>query len=168
MRDLFKVKEMKRMHDEMEYMFTRVFGQMPLLDVHGFLDVHKDVHKDVHSGAKEASMPAKYRRPMTNLYETDKAFIVSVELPGVEKKDIDLNIAENRVEINVEHKAEKKREEKGAYEYAASSRKFYNSFYLPKKIDIGKVKASYKNGILRLEMPKLSDEKYKGRKIQVE
>jgi len=90
------------------------------------------------------------RRPLTELEDKGKEIIATFELPGIDKKDIDINISENRIEISAKHKEEKKDKKK----YSLSQMDFYKSIGLPEKIDTDKVNASFKNGVLKITMPK--------------
>ncbi len=106
------------------------------------------------------------RSPLTDLEETDKEVIAKFELPGIDKKDIQLNITENRIEVKVEKKQEKKVEKKGFYREERSYSGFYRAMPLPSEILPGKAKAKYKDGILEVVMPK-SEAKNKS-KVEIE
>lgn len=101
------------------------------------------------------------RTPLTDLEETDKEIIAKIELPGVDKKDIHLNITENRIEVKVEKKQEAKLEKKGVYREERSYRGFYRSMSLPSEVIPEKAKAKYKDGILEVVMPKSEKKKSK-------
>lgn len=111
-------------------------------------------------GAGDASLPAKrdqrYRMPVTDLMETESAFIASIELPGVEKKDIELIVTERAIEVRVDRKEERKVEdrEKGVFRHASVSRQFYRSFPLPKPVVAERATAELNSGVLRVEVPK--------------
>ncbi|MEM4625237.1 MAG: Hsp20/alpha crystallin family protein [Candidatus Pacearchaeota archaeon] len=94
------------------------------------------------------------RSPLTDLEETDKELIVKFEIPGVDKKDIQLNVTEDRVEVKVEKKQEFKVEKKGFYREERSYRGFYRSIPLPVEVIPEKAKAKYKDGILEVTIPK--------------
>lgn len=96
------------------------------------------------------------RQPKSDIYETENSVIAAFELPGVDKKDIELNITDDLMEVKVIKKQEKKAEdkEKGVYSYKACSRQFYKSVKLPTSVDSAKAKAEYRDGLLRIEIPK--------------
>lgn len=106
------------------------------------------------------------REPLADLKETEKDFVASVELPGVDKKDIQLNITDHNLEIRVEKKDETKIEKKGYVRAERSYKGFYRSISLPSKVLADQAKASCKNGILEVVMPKA--EKKKARRLEVE
>ncbi len=104
-----------------------------------------------------------YRKAFTNFKETDKEFIIEVEIPGVEKEDIELNLTNKRIEIKAEKKKEKKQinKEKKAYFYEKTYAGFYKKFDVPDNADVSRINASYKNGVLTIKLPKKISSKNK-------
>ena len=96
-------------------------------------------------------------RPGADVVETDGSYEIHVALPGLEKKDINLDINEGVITISGERKFEN--EEKGKNFYSVETRygTFSRSFNIPELVDAEKIEASYKNGILKVDLPK--DEK---------
>ncbi len=108
-----------------------------------------------------------YRKPLADIWETNKEVIVNVELPGVDKKDIDVRVDNGYLEIKVEHKEEDKKGDKEMLRYERRYSGFFRRFKLPENVDEGNVKASYKNGVLEIKIPKIEIKK-SGKKINVE
>jgi HSP20 family protein len=106
------------------------------------------------------------RSPLTDLEETDKEVIAKFEMPGIDKKDIQLNITPDKIEVKVEKKQEAKVEKKGFYREERSYRGFYRAMVLPSEVLAEKAKAKYKDGILEVTMPKV--ESKKKNKIEIE
>jgi HSP20 family protein len=106
------------------------------------------------SGERGAVVPAEYREPFIDVIETDKEVTATAEMPGLEKQDIKLNLTEDRLEISAETKHEEKKEEKGYVYRERSSGSYYRAISLPSPVDPDKAKASYKNGVLEIKMPK--------------
>ncbi len=106
--------------------------------------------------------------PATNIQETDNEFVLDIAAPGMDKKDFKVNLDENVLSISTEKKDEKK-EENDNYtrrEFAYDS--FCRSFTLPDTVDIDKIKADYKDGILRINLPKREEAKVtKNREIKI-
>ncbi|NII11095.1 Hsp20/alpha crystallin family protein [Oleiagrimonas sp. C23AA] len=104
--------------------------------------------------------PWKYERDLApelrmDVTESDKAYLVSVETPGVRKEDIDVAVDGNRVTITVETK--RQREKKKDEEEVLTERyygKSYRSFTLPSDVDEEHTEAHYENGTLQLMLPK--------------
>ena len=91
-----------------------------------------------------------------DVMESDKAFTVKAEIPGVAKEDIDVQVSGNQVSLSAEVKREK--EEKKDETVVHSERyygKQYRSFTLSQDIDRDKAEAKFDNGVLTLTLPKL-------------
>jgi HSP20 family protein len=97
--------------------------------------------------------------------ETDNAYTITAELPGVEEKNIDVNVQNGVLTIKGEKQAE--REEKGKNRYLSerSYGSFQRMFGLPKGTDDSKVAAGFHNGILTVSIPKSAQPA--ARKIEV-
>jgi len=106
------------------------------------------------------------RNPLTDLEETDKEIIARFEIPGVDKKDIQLNITENKIEVKVEKKKEAKVDKKGYYRTERRYAGFYRAMALPEGIHPEKAKAKYSDGILEVRMPKTETKKIS--KLEIE
>jgi len=96
--------------------------------------------------------------------EGDK-YVIEMELPGVDKKDIEVNVRDHLLEIVIKKKEKMEKEEEGYY----ISKRYYSGFRevitLPADADENKIKAKYNNGILRIEIDKKIS---KGKKIDLE
>lgn len=93
--------------------------------------------------------------PQMDIRETDKSIEVSVALPGVDKKDINLDLTENTLAISCERREEKEEKGEGGYlRREQSYGRFYRSFTLPAPVKTGEAKAEYKDGALKITMPK--------------
>jgi len=103
--------------------------------------------------------------PAVDVYENDKAYVVEVDLPGLKKEDVKVTLQDNVLTIQGERRLA--REEKGV-DYHRQERfygKFLRSFTLPETVDADKVSAEFKDGVLRLTLPKR--EPSAGRVIEV-
>ena len=104
------------------------------------------------------SIPVRDETAMTisvDVNESDKAYTVKAEIPGVSKDDISVAIDGNQVSISAEVKKEK--EEKEGEKVLHSERYYgsvYRSFTLPMDVDQSKSEAKYANGVLELTLPK--------------
>ena len=103
--------------------------------------------------------------PSVDINETADAYIVKGELPGVEKDDVDVSIDDNTLTIRGEKKYEKETEEHQTHRTECVYGSFERSFSLPKQVDINNIEASFKNGVLKLKVPKAIEAK--PRQIQV-
>ncbi len=108
-----------------------------------------------------------FREPLADVFETDKEVVVTVELPGVRKEDIEVNVTENSVEVKAEVKIEAKEEKEGVYRVERSYKGFYRMIPLPTEVKPEEAKATYKNGVLEIRIPKVK-ESGKAKKVKVE
>jgi Molecular chaperone (small heat shock protein) len=100
-------------------------------------------------------LSADYRRAFANFKETDKEYVIQVELPGVEKDEIQLNVTDTGIEVKAESKHDKeKREKDKSYRYMRSYAGFYQAFNVPDDANLEDVDASYKNGMLTIRLAK--------------
>jgi HSP20 family protein len=105
--------------------------------------------------------------PSVDVDETDKAYKVTAELPGMEQKDVEVTLRDNALIISGEKRREHK-EENGGRTYAERSYgRFMRSIPLDAEVDADKVQANFKNGILAVELPKNPAAKDKTRRIEV-
>ena len=99
--------------------------------------------------------------PAVDVRETDGAYLMEVELPGLTEKDVEVKLDNNLLTISSK-KEEKKEEKKNGYvlrERRAAS--FSRSFVLPEGVDREKIDAEFKNGVLNLSFPKAPQAKAK-------
>jgi HSP20 family protein len=92
--------------------------------------------------------------PAIDLTETDKAYEVTAELPGMEQKNIDVKLANRTLIIKGEKRDEKEETKKDYYMRERSFGSFQRSFTVPDGVDRDKVEANFKNGVLTITLPK--------------
>ena len=106
--------------------------------------------------------------PAIDLRETEDAFVVEADLPGLEKDDIEISVLDNVLTIKGETKMEEEVKEEAYHRMERVRGKFQRSISMPSSIDQGKVKASFKNGVLQMTLPKHEEAKPKQIKVDVE
>lgn len=99
--------------------------------------------------------------PDTDMSETDDAYLLTVDLPGLTKKDIQVSYQDHRLTISGERKKESKEEEKDYIRQERYLGKFTRSFTLPTEVKEDKIKASFKDGVLLVTIPKVEAKKPK-------
>jgi len=104
--------------------------------------------------------------PKVDVSETDSAVKVTAELPGIDEKELDVSLAGDTLTIRGEKKEEKETKKKHLYRMERSYGSFQRSVPLPAEIDPDKAKASFKKGVLTLELPK-SGKARKERKVPI-
>ena len=105
--------------------------------------------------------------PAAELNETDDALHLKLEVPGMEAKDLDIQVMADRVAIAGERKSENKFEEEGRTSSEFRYGKFSRVIPLPVRISHTNVTADYKDGILNLTLPKSEEEKNKVVKVNL-
>ncbi len=105
--------------------------------------------------------------PRVDIAETDGAFEISAELPGIDEKDVDVSVADGVLTIQGEKKAEHEKKEKDYHQIERSYGSFQRSLTLPSTIDIEKIAASFDNGVLKIELPKTEEAKPEVTKVKV-
>ena len=105
--------------------------------------------------------------PAAELTETDEALHLKLEVPGMEAKDLDIQVMADRVAIAGERKSETKTEENGNTRSEFRYGKFQRVIPLPVRIQNTNVSADYKDGILNLTLPKSEEEKNKVLKVNL-
>ncbi len=93
-------------------------------------------------------------RIKVDFMDNDKAVIVTAEIPGMNQKDIDIELSSDTLTIKGEKRVEKEEFEKGHYHSERSFGFFQRVLALPCQVDKDKVEATYKNGILKIVMEK--------------
>ncbi len=106
--------------------------------------------------------------PSLDVSETKNSYIVKAELPGIDPKDVEISLSDNVLTIKGEKKQEKEEENENYHVIERSYGGFTRSFRLPGQVQNDKVKATYKNGILKITLPKTEETKKKEIKIAVE
>lgn len=105
--------------------------------------------------------------PLIDVSETDKKVEVTVELPGVDEKDIDVSLANDVLTIKGEKKSETEKTAKDYHLIERAYGSFERSTRLPCEVDAGKVKAEFRNGVLKVSLPKTPEAKAKSHKISI-
>lgn len=101
------------------------------------------------------------REPLVDLVDKGNEYEVMVEMPGLNKEDIKINVEPRSVSIGAEQKTEQKEEEeeKGYFFHERSYSSFFRRIPLPEEIVPGKADAEYKNGVLEITLEKKEPQK---------
>lgn len=99
--------------------------------------------------------------------ESNKAVEVSAELPGVEEKDIDVSLDDDKLTIKAEKKAEKESKDKTWHTLERSYGSVQRTIGLPFAVDPDKVEAKFEKGVLKITLPKPPESERKSRNIKI-
>jgi len=103
-----------------------------------------------------------------DVFEEKDDIVVNAELPGMEKDNIEVNLTDHHLTIRGEKKKEEEVKEEHYYRSERSYGSFMRTIELPKDVHADKVKASFKNGILEVRLPKIEEAKMKEIKVKVD
>jgi len=141
--------------------------RFPFWDIERTLEEMNRVF-DVFSGPLGLrSMPAG-TFPAMNVYDAGDKLVVTAEAPGVETKDIELNVVENSLTLSGRRTAQPEEKERNVYRQERFEGEFSRTLTLPEKVDPDAATAHFKNGILTIELPKAEVVKPRSIKIKTE
>jgi HSP20 family protein len=125
------------------------------------------MYRDMERTRKEEDFVSSEWRPPVDIFESRDVFVLKLEIPEVDKESIDIKINDDELTIRGERKLEPGVEPENYHRMERGYGTFSRSFSLTKSIDPGKIKASIKDGILRIELPKKEEVKPKQIKIEI-
>jgi HSP20 family protein len=109
--------------------------------------------------------PGVNKRAVTNIQEDEKCYVLTAEIPGIPKEDVDINISGNLLTVRAESQQESGAESSGPG-FRRQYRSFQQSFALPTTVDADKIEANYENGVLEIMLPKV--EQAQAKKIEIQ
>jgi HSP20 family protein len=132
----------------------------------GLFGLHREIDRlfdEVAQGVGQSGQTGSQLVPKIDIFETDKTIEVSAEMPGLERKDVEISIDEDNI---LTLRGEKKIEEdKNAQHCERSYGVYYRLLQLPSSIDPSNVQATMSNGVLKISIPKPA--KSEPKKIEV-
>jgi HSP20 family protein len=99
--------------------------------------------------------------PVVDIYDNENDIVIKAELPGVSKKDIEIDIKDRVLTLKGERSADNEAKEDNYYRRERTYGRFERSFTLPANVDPDKIKADYNDGVLKIEVPKPENQKPK-------
>ncbi|GBD94922.1 18 kDa heat shock protein [bacterium BMS3Abin05] len=127
--------------DEMDRLFDEFFGTLP--------------EKFAGENVEGVWLPA------VDISETEHDLIVTAELPGIKKDALKLSVQDNILTIKGEKKQEKETKDENYHRIERSYGAFQRTFSLPAIVDATKIKATFKDGVLKIRLPKKEEAKTK-------
>ncbi len=138
-------RDLATMQEEMNRLFDRLFERFP---------ERKEFGEGLWS-------------PCVDISETKDEIVVTAEIPGMKKDDIKISLNDNILTLKGEKRQEKKVEEENYHRIERSYGAFHRSFTLPTTVQQDQVKATYKDGVLKVRLPKAEEAKPKEIAIEV-
>ena len=105
--------------------------------------------------------------PAVDIFEKDGNIVLTAELPGIETKDVDIKVENNVLTLQGERKFDKELQKDSFHRVERAYGSFARSFTLPNVVDTDKIKAEFKDGVLKLTLPKREEAKPKQIQVQV-
>jgi HSP20 family protein len=105
--------------------------------------------------------------PLVNTREGEHAYHVELDLPGMKKEDINVDVKDNVLTISGERKTNEEIEKEDYYRIESSYGKFERSFTLPKNVDVENIHAESQDGVLEVIIPKLEKVEKQPKKIEI-
>jgi len=139
----------------------------PFRDLNILQDRMNRLFEDTGRGIRRGEEPAATTiwSPAVDIYETEGEIVVQAELPGMDRKDISLNLENNVLTIRGDRQFKKETKEDNYHRIERSYGGFSRSFSIPTSVDEDKIRADYKDGVLRIALPK--KEQAKPKQIQI-
>jgi HSP20 family protein len=136
------------------------------------LDLQREMNRlfDVSLGRStrgETALAETVWAPAVDIYDEKDNLVIKADLPGMTQKDIDVSVEDDVLRIKGEKKKESEVKEDNFYRVERAYGSFERSFTLPSNVDVAKIKAGYKDGVLQLTLPKKEETKPKQIKVDV-
>ena len=137
----------------------------------GFKPFYSDVDRLINEFGRglhpgEATDEASWS-PKVDIYETENSYVLNAELPGLKKKEIKIDLNDNTLTLNGEKKFEDKVEKENYVRVERSYGSFTRSFVLSDNVNAENITASYKDGVLKVTLPKKEEAKPKEIKVEI-
>lgn len=105
--------------------------------------------------------------PAMNVWADEESVVVTAELPGLESKDIEVNVLNGTLTLRGERKPEELPEGARVHRQERGYGRFARTLELPYKVDVDKVKATFKNGVLQITLPRAEEDRPKKIAVKV-
>jgi HSP20 family protein len=118
-------------------------------------------------GEKQEAISVTQWSPLVDITEDDKEYVVKAELPEMKKEDIKINVHDDVLTVSGERKYEKEEKGKKFHRVERAYGSFMRSFTLPEDADGSKISAEYKDGMLKVHLPKSEQAKKKAIEVKI-
>ena len=126
---------------------------------HQMNHLFNDVFRPVVRGDEELFMWNQY--PTVDIYDNDEHIVIKAELPGIDKKDIVIDVKDGVLTLKGERSSDNEIKEEKYYCRERTFGKFERVFRIPADVDPEKIRADYKDGILKIDIPKSEEQQPK-------
>jgi HSP20 family protein len=123
---------------------------------------------DASFTAPREDVALKAWTPAVDVYEDENAFVIKLELPEVSRDEVKVSLNENTLSISGERRVENEEKRENYHRVERSYGQFYRSFTLPPNVNSEQINAQFKDGVLRLTLPKREEAKPKQIEVKVQ
>jgi HSP20 family protein len=139
----------------------------PFADTEGFPAGLRLFQDSINRLLSEDGIKARPWSPAVDIVETENELVLKADVPGVELKDVDVQLENGTLTVKGERKFENEEKGKGFHRMERSYGSFVRYFTVPDSVDAERVKADYQAGVLTITLPKKEVAKPKAIKVQV-
>jgi HSP20 family protein len=153
MAGLIPVDDLKHLQKKM----NKLMEELGLSDLESkYIDEMQKIQKLMGELTEEieTAQPEGSMMPLADVRETDEAVIVAMDLPGIDKQDVDITVSDDELRVVAEKKEEKEVSEKDFHKRERTCRRFERAIKLPVAVKGEEAKARLANGVLEVTMPK--------------
>jgi HSP20 family protein len=149
---------------------SRMFRGLSTDPFRELFDLQRDINQlfDASFSAPREDVALKAWTPAVDVYEDESSYLIKLELPEVNREDVKVNLNENTLSISGERRVENEQKRENYHRVERSYGQFYRSFTLPPNVDTGAINAQFKDGMLRLTLPKREEAKPKQIEVKVQ
>jgi HSP20 family protein len=123
--------------------------------------------RESYGEGREEALTTSTFAPLVDVYEDEHNITLKIEVPGIDEKDIDVQIENNTLTVHGERKFEKEEKEENYRRVERQYGSFTRSFTLPNTVDAEHVQAHYDKGVLKIQLAKKAEAKPKQIKVSV-
>src|SRR6202789_4096967 len=139
----------------------------PFREVSTLQDRINRVFRESYTGGQDEALTTSTFAPAVDVYEDEHKVALKIEVPGIDEKDIDVQVENNILTVHGERKIEKEEKEENYRRVERHYGSFTRTFTLPQTVDTEKVAATYDKGVLKIALPKKAEAKPKQIKINI-
>jgi len=149
---------------------TRTFRALSADPFRELFDLQRGINQlfNASISAPHEEVALKAWTPAVDVYEDENAFLIKVELPEVNKEEVKVSLNENTLSISGERRVENEQKRENYHRVERSYGQFYRSFTLPPNVNTESINAQFKDGVLRLTLPKREEAKPKEIEVKVQ
>jgi HSP20 family protein len=129
--------------------------------------INRAFRESYSGGAHDDSLNTSSFAPAVDVYEDEHQVTLKIEVPGIDEKDIDVQVENNTLTVHGERKIEKEEKEENYRRVERQYGSFTRTFTLPTTVDTESVSATYDKGVLKIALPKKAEAKPKQIKVNV-